>query len=950
MKIAELREKIQEEEQRLSKAQRLFNSCKKEALAALGTLRESESTWFRTQFESNAANLNKLLTESPPFLQGRWEPDRWADYDFKISAPISYLIVGLNQEFPPLSSQEFYAPILIPFIGEGRTVILEGDPEKSIGILQSLVLQIAVMLPHQCRFLLIDPARQGRAFPMQNKLLLARTSSTHLHEDLENVSHDITRLNQSYLNDSVTSFEQLPENTRNNERFEFLFAASFPDGYDRRSIEALQRISRNGPFAGKYLFVQYDSSASLPARDMVFTELFKNPYRLNVDNFHEQSPPNWQTVLLQPPSSDLQKAILDGLNAAKSPEHQMSWEDVGIIDPDDWWKEKSRELVSTPVGISGAENELKVWFGVNREGRPCAHGLLGAMPGSGKSNLYHVLICGLATRYSPDELAFYLVDGKQGVEFQSYRDLPHARVVALHSSPELSRSVLVELRDEMERRNATFKKTSVADLNQYHEAGQPNGKLPRILLMVDEYQEFFEGDRDGFASEYLLQLAQQGRSAGIHMLLGSQRFGVVGMMNQAAIFGSIHLRLAMRMAQADVQALTEFGRTGKQQIALCDLPGKIVVNDQTGDDHANFSGKIAWLESEQRTEIIQQLNEKYKRTVSPEDRQVTIVFDGTEQPNFIWNPRVLLLRNKSTRPTSEEWQKLARRPVHENGLGVSDWFTGEAPLALWLGQEFNIHGHAQCVLRRRENENILIAGGSSPAHYGMLSAILAGITLNLQPKRCEVLIVDGSIPDTPWYESLKDTGRVLLEPAGYKWSFTRDTDEGAEFIESLLREIDVRKSLSSEEILERSTMVLIMTEGEGWPILQQTINKYGIPQSSELGEKLARIYTEGPRLGIHFIATFSTVTTMRQVVNPKHIDRFRHRVALQMSEDDSFFFIKGREASQLQTMGSTPVVALYFDLSGTRKVRFKPYVTNSEPPLEVQLKELSDTIIRWEKN
>ena len=72
----------------------------------------------------------------------------------------------------------------------------------------------------------------------------------------------------------------------------------------------------------------------------------------------------------------------------------------------------------------------------------------------------------------------------------------------------LSRSVLADLVAEKELRNALFDSVSVGDLAGYRRKGQQRGKLPRILLLIDEYQELFDGDRDGIASQYLLQLAQ----------------------------------------------------------------------------------------------------------------------------------------------------------------------------------------------------------------------------------------------------------------------------------------------------------------------------------------------------------------------------------------------------------------------------------------------------------
>lgn len=56
---------------------------------------------------------------------------------------------------------------------------------------------------------------------------------------------------------------------------------------------------------------------------------------------------------------------------------------------------------------------------------------------------------------------------------------------------------------------------------------------------------------------------------------------------------------------------------------------------------------------------------------------------------------------------------------------------------------------------------------------------------------------------------------------------------------------------------------------------------------------------------------------------------FRHRVALQMSEDELHIFARSRKASQLQIEGSTPICALYIDLENDRSVRFKPYSSDA---------------------
>ena len=68
--------------------------------------------------------------------------------------------------------------------------------------------------------------------------------------------------------------------------------------------------------------------------------------------------------------------------------------------------------------------------------------------------------------YSPDEVEFYLVDFKKGVEFKTYAThaLPHARAIAVESDREFGLSVLQRLDAELTRRGELFRKAGVQDL------------------------------------------------------------------------------------------------------------------------------------------------------------------------------------------------------------------------------------------------------------------------------------------------------------------------------------------------------------------------------------------------------------------------------------------------------------------------------------------------------
>ncbi len=137
-------------------------------------------------------------------------------------------------------------------------------------------------------------------------------------------------------------------------------------------------------------------------------------------------------------------------------------------------------------------------------------------------------ITNLALNYSPDEIDLYLIDFKKGVEFKVYasQELPHASVVAIESEREFGISVLERLDAELRLRADRFRDAGVQDLNGYRNVpGTP--PMPRILLIVDEFQEFFV-EEDKLAQEaalWLDRLVRQGRAFGVHVILGSQSLG-----------------------------------------------------------------------------------------------------------------------------------------------------------------------------------------------------------------------------------------------------------------------------------------------------------------------------------------------------------------------------------------------------------------------------------------
>ena len=79
-----------------------------------------------------------------------------------------------------------------------------------------------------------------------------------------------------------------------------------------------------------------------------------------------------------------------------------------------FWSDSTAEGINLPIGRAGAARlqYLRLGRGTSQ------HVLIAGKTGSGKSTLMHILVTNLALHYSPDEIEFYLVDFKKGVEFR----------------------------------------------------------------------------------------------------------------------------------------------------------------------------------------------------------------------------------------------------------------------------------------------------------------------------------------------------------------------------------------------------------------------------------------------------------------------------------------------------------------------------------------------------
>jgi hypothetical protein len=263
----------------------------------------------------------------------------------------------------------------------------------------------------------------------------------------------------------------------------------------------------------------------------------------------------------------------------------------------------SAASVETPIGRSGTDT-VSI-----RLGDDPVHGLVAGIAGSGKSNLLRALVYGLARRYEAQELQLYLLDFKEGVEFQEFAPthgdptfLPHAAVVSVNSSREFGLEVLRHLNAVVSERYALFSGAGVAKLAGLRER-RPALMLPRVVLVVDEFQRMFDVD-DALSSaavDELVNIAKQGRAAGVHVVLATQSIADVGAgtavgLRLDGVFKNAALRIGMRLSEAESRQL--FGSATNTEAATIHESGVAIVNAAAGAEDFNERTTVAYVSAE----------------------------------------------------------------------------------------------------------------------------------------------------------------------------------------------------------------------------------------------------------------------------------------------------------------------------------------------------------------
>ena len=211
-----------------------------------------------------------------------------------------------------------------------------------------------------------------------------------------------------------------------------------------------------------------------------------------------------------------------------------------------------------PFGIDGKGRRMEISFDKNN----FAAYLIG-QSGSGKSTLIHTIIAGILRQYHPDNVELWLADFKQVEFKQYIDHTPpHVKYILLDESNELVYDLIEKLNREMLRRQtllAKLGKEKIEEVDVENELGEP---LPIIFVILDEFSIMSQAiDEDQSYKLKLQNLLAKGRALGFKFIFASQKFtsGISGLTSTAR--DQIQQRIAMKQSKEEINEVLELSNS-----------------------------------------------------------------------------------------------------------------------------------------------------------------------------------------------------------------------------------------------------------------------------------------------------------------------------------------------------------------------------------------------------
>ena len=856
----------------------------------------------------------------PAVPDGEWNapeqmPDAMSPGDLLVTLPKS----PDSAVQPSTTNLCLEMPAVLVFPND-TSILVEHDAagrETALSFLRTQILRLLTLIPPgQIRLTLIDPIGLGQSFSAMmhladyDELLINSriwTDESQIRNQLRKTTEHMENVFQTYLRSEFSTIEEYNASAEEvAEPYHFVVVAGFPQAFSEEAARHLSSVLTSGPSCGVHALIAWNPELTCPPGFDV-GELQSNciPFRvLNrtvVPAIDFPAALEFESVP-EPTAEDsvtIVKAVGEKSKDARRVE--VSFRHVAPRTKS-IWNQSTAESIDLPIGRAGA---ARLQF--MRLGRGTSqHVLVAGKTGSGKSTFLHIVITNLALHYSPSEIQFYLIDFKKGVEFRTYaaNRLPHVRVVAIESDREFGLSVLECLDAVMQERGELFRSRGVQDVPSFRKQF-PDEPMPRLLLLIDEFQEFFVAeDRVASRASLLLdRLVRQGRAFGVHVMLGSQTLGGAYSLARSTM-GQVAVRIALQCSESDAHLILSEDNGAAR---LLTRPGEAIYNDANGLIEGNHPFQIAWLEEEVREEMINQLKQ---RTDIPTPESSMIVFEG------------------NVAPTVEQCDPL--RGTFQTLPDVSPPRFETKPL--WLGEPVAIAAPTHVELRRAGGQNLLLVGQDETLIDSMLGLIVLSACAGADSNTAVTFLHNEQNKEAAQrFKQLTASGAVPGCELQTPESCVRVIDEMS---------VELKRR---EELTDRtnvSEILLVVRDIGQFRELRRdhddfSLGSFGEAKPESPASMFDDLIRRGPLVGIHAVVWADSFNNAMRWMSTSLLREFENRIALRMNQTDSASLVDSPVAASL----GPGRALLYRDQTGAVE-KFRPFAWPSA--------EWLSEVVRWQ--
>ncbi len=593
------------------------------------------------------------------------------------------------------------------------------------------------------------------------------------------------------------------------------------------------------------------------------------------------------TPELPPDESRLQRVMEHHLKAAAEVgKCIVPFESIAIPIPEQQ-ASASAEGLAIPLGISdaGRIQSMKLGSGTAQ------HVLIAGKTGSGKSSLLHTMITSAALKYAPDQLRLVLLDFKKGVEFQVYSEvaLSHADIIGIESKREFGVSTLEYLDRVLHARGEAFRQWGVQDIPSLAKKF-PEHTMPRILIVIDEFQELFvEDDKLSQQASMLMdRIVRQGRSFGIHLVLASQTLGGAYSLPRTTL-SQMAVRIALQCDSSDAMLILSEDNTAAERLRHS---GQAIYNEAGGRIESNQPFQVAFIQKNDQMERLERLVKvpvPHSPTTNALGRR--IVFEGHKPA--VWDEKSIAF-----------------------AIGQTRMEDGTVPLI--LGDSVSIDPPVTKVLTRNPGRNVMLIGPDESSAASLLAGSIAGYCYSPTARPSEgkpsVVVLDGSRAEDESMRTL--VAQLAHGTVPSRVSDVRGIDATMEFLK---QELEYR-SLNAE-MLHPAMLVAVLNLSRFRELRRSEDFSYG--ESSEVTKPdavLANILRDGPALGMHVWLWADSAGTINRWISRQSLRDIELRILMQMSSSDSNQLIDSNAANRLDRY----VVLIQDDVEG-KPVKFRPF-------------------------